>query len=83
MSWSHLEITTGILSRPARTYCGNLTGVDFSNIGKRMFFVEAVEADGSRIGLHDGFSYADALAEADEITRSEDIPVHDLAGGAE
>ncbi len=77
----HLEITTGVISRPTRTCCGNLVDVDHSNVGKRAFFVEAVEADGGRIGLHDGFSYAAALAEAKRIARTEGLPIHDLAGG--
>lgn len=82
MTWAHLEITTGILSKPARIYCGNVAGLDFEDIGKRIYFVEAVEPDGGRIVLHDGFSYTAAIGAADGVARSEGIPVHDLAGGA-
>lgn len=84
MTWSHIEITSGILSQPARIYCGNTVGLDFADIGKRLFFVEAIEADGGRIGLHDGPSYVAALAAAKEVASDEGIPIHDetLGGSA-
>ena len=83
MTWAHLEITTGILSKPARIYCGNVGGLDFEDIGKRIYFVEAVEPDGGRVILHDGFSYAAAIGAAEGAARSEGIPVRDeTMGGA-
>ena len=79
MSWSHIEITSGVLSKPARIHCGRVARLDFQDIGKRLFFVEAVEPDGGRIGLHDGPSYVVALAAAKEVASEEGIPVRDLA----
>lgn len=81
MTWARIEITSGVLSKPARIHCGNTVGLDFENIGKRLFFVEAVEPDGGRLVLHDGFSYAAAIGAADGVARSEGILVHDLARG--
>lgn len=82
MIWTHIEITSGLVSGPVRNYCGNLVGLDFSAIGHRLFFVEAIEPDGGRIGVYDSVSYAAALAEAESLARSEDLPVRDMAGGA-
>jgi hypothetical protein len=81
MTWTCIEITSGVLSQPARIYCGNTVGLDLSDIGKRLFFVEAVEADGGRIGLHDGASYVAALAAAKEVASEEGIPIHDETMG--
>jgi hypothetical protein len=82
MNPARIEITSGVLSSPARVECGGLVSLDFSNVGQLLYFVEIVEADGSRIGLYDGPFYAAALAEACRFARGEGIPVHDLAGGA-
>ena len=75
MTWTCIEITSGIVSAPARNYCGNLAGLDFENIGDRIYFVEAVHADGSRFVLHDGFTYDAALIAADNAARLEGLPV--------
>lgn len=83
MIWSHIEITSGILSGPARYYAGNVCRLDFKDIGRRMFFVDAVEPDGGRIGMHDCFVYGEAILAAEEVAREEGIPVRDLVmGGA-
>lgn len=81
MSWSRIEITSGVLSQPARIYCGNVTALDFEDIGKTMFFVEGIEPDGGRIVLYDGLSYAAAIVTAGWVGAIEDAPVHDLVVG--
>jgi len=49
-------------------------------VGSKRFFVEAVEADGNRIGMWDGASYEDAIREAHDL-EADFGPVHDLVLG--
>jgi len=81
MTWKHIEISTGILSGPSRSECAGVVQLEFRNIGRRIFFVDAVEADGGKIGLHDSFSYSDAIVAAEEVGHFDNIPVHDLVVG--
>lgn len=82
-TWSHIELTSGVSSGPSRSECAGIVQLDFQNIGRRMFFIDAVEADGGRIGMHDCFSYEEAIIAAEEIAREEGIHVVDLVmGGA-
>jgi hypothetical protein len=78
LEWTRVEITSGILSGPTRHDRGDVVELDWANIGRRIFFVDAVESDGGRIGLCDGFEYAAAIIEAEEVGREADIPVVDL-----
>jgi hypothetical protein len=78
MTWARIEITSGIISGPTRWHRGDVVTLDFSEIGERHFFIDAVEVDGGRIGLHDCLRYEEAITVAYEVAVQEGLPVVDL-----
>jgi hypothetical protein len=75
----HIEIFDGILQS---TVLHDAVGrhVHNSDRGRRCFFVDLVEADGSRLGLRDGFDYSDAIRAGAESARDFGVPREDLVG---
>ena len=71
---SYIEMDGGIVTK----------STDPDVIGKRLFFVNLVEVDGSHIGLWEGYHLGDAIREAHAARREFGIeaPVRDLFGGA-
>jgi hypothetical protein len=78
---SRVEINGGtVVSQRVTDHRGTRT--TFTGVGSFCFFVDVVEADGTRIGMWDGASYEDAIIEAHHLS-AEFGPVHDLVvGGA-
>lgn len=56
--------------------------LDFSDIGRRTFLVDPVEADGSRCGMWDGTDYSKAIVTAEELARDFGCGVVDRVAGA-
>jgi hypothetical protein len=52
----------------------------FTDVGSFRFFVDVVEADGTRIGMWDGKSYEEAIIQAN-ILSADFGPVQDRVGG--
>jgi hypothetical protein len=76
MAEPHVEITGGIVTAQTRSDAIGARPV-FDAIGERRFFVDAVEADGGRIGMWDGPSYEAAILEAEAMS-AEFGPVVDM-----
>jgi hypothetical protein len=67
-AFSHVEILSVIPDR-ATVIHGEITRLDFSEIGRRIFLVDLIEADGCRCGMWDGTDYSTAIIEAEELAR--------------
>lgn len=65
---SHVEIISIIPDRATVIY-GVITRLDFSEIGRRIFLVDLVEADGGRITMSDRTDYGRAIIDAEELAR--------------
>ncbi|MHA6688204.1 hypothetical protein [Mesorhizobium sp. A556] len=78
----HVEIHGGVVSSSTITDAHG-TRPDRSNVGQYRFFVDLIERDGGRIGLWDGPAHADAIREAEAVSRDAAIPVRDLVVGGE
>jgi hypothetical protein len=80
--WSHIELTAGTVAAPTME---DATGVHPTpeDIGKFKFFVDAVDTDGTRLGLYSGEDYEDAIreAEAARVDFEIDHPVRDRVLG--
>jgi hypothetical protein len=63
---AHVEILSIVPDR-ATVIHGEVTRLDFSTIGRRLFLVDLIEADGCRCGMWDGTDYSKAIVEAEEL----------------
>lgn len=75
----HLEIFGGIISSATVTDARG-TRSDPDLVGHYRFYIDAIEADGCRIGLWDGASHDEAMQEAAALA-PDFGPVFDLTGG--
>lgn len=75
---SRVEIDGGIIqSETVSDHNG--TRQVFENVGSCRYFVDVVEADGTRIGMWDGEFHEDAVREAKYLSRDFG-PIRDLSG---
>ena len=65
---SHVEIISIIPNR-ASVIHGEITRLDFSEIGRRVFLVDLIEGDGGRITMADRTDYSEAIIDAEELAR--------------
>ena len=78
---SHVEILSIIPNR-ASVIHGEITRLDFSDIGRRCFLVDLVEEDGGRITMADRTDYGKAIIDAEELARDFGCGVVVLVAGA-
>lgn len=67
---SHIEIDGGQITAPTLITDAKGTRSVPTLIGSYRFFVDVVEADGCRISMWDGESYAEAIKEAESLRTS-------------
>jgi hypothetical protein len=78
---SHVEILSVIPDRAAVIH-GEITRLDFRDIGRRTFLVDLIEEDGGRITMADRTDYGRAVLDAEELARDFGCGVVDrVAGG--
>lgn len=78
----HIEIFDGIIQSTVH-HDGAGRHVDNSDRGRRCFFVDMVEADGTHLGLWDGFAHDTAVLQAERSRREWGLEsVVDRVGGA-
>ena len=81
--WSHIELSGGTVTSSTTEGTEGIRQ-NFSDIGKFMFFIDAVETDGGRLGLDSCEDYENAirLAEAARVDFEIDFPVKDTVAGS-
>lgn len=81
--WSHIELSAGTVTSSTIEGSEGIRQV-FSEIGKFMFFVTAVEDNGGRLGLDSCEDYEAAIRSAEEarIDFEIDFPVRDMVAGS-
>lgn len=81
--WSHIELTAGTITAST---IEDSEGVrqNFSDIGKFIFFVDAVDTNGGRLGLDSSEDYESAIRSAEEarLDFEIDFPVKDTVAGS-
>ncbi len=82
-SWSHIELSAGTVTASTIEDAEGVRALP-DEIGKFMFFVDAVEVDGGRLSLDstDDYETAIRLAEAARNDLEIDFPVRDNGVGS-
>lgn len=73
-----IEIDGGLQVGPARLTGATGIRFDYSNSGRMIFWVVAVDADGGRETLQECARHDSAVIEAEQASRDYAVPVHDL-----
>lgn len=81
--WSHIELSAGTVTSSTIEGEHGVRQV-FSDVGKFMFYVDAVEVGGTRLGLNSCENYESAirLAEAARVDFEINLPVKDNVVGS-
>ncbi len=76
-----VEIITGIVQSVTIEDCKGVRAVP-EEVGKRIFLLEVIDVDGSRLCVWSGSSRAEAMAEAEECRKDFNARIRDLTGDA-
>lgn len=75
---SHIEISNGVQTGPAKYTSASGTRFDMKDWGFMGFWVDVVDTEGNRLTIWDGRSYERAIIEAEEAASDWKVEARDM-----